>query len=222
MIGNSSHFMFVVSSAEVWKFWSKLRISRRSAWQRRIMPGIKGWIKACCMRTLKVSIFWWKLHTPMQILPSNTENFPLTVNLTTELLFPCDRYSSVKSDYTLPQSFSHAPRLANAVGESYVNKNIIKARTCEDQTQEYNTINITRILWALYGPAALFLSPLNNILCRIPAPSMLVIDWAFRECSFHTQSLYHHLSLMNKQVSLELSTVFCCSCPHLLETWWWH
>ena len=154
MTGNLSHFMFVVSSAEVWKFWSKLWISRRSAWQRKITPGIK----ACCVCTLKVSIFWWKLHTPMQILPSNTENFPLTVNLTTELLFPCDRYSSVKSDYTLPQSFSHAPRLANAVGESYVNKNIIKARTCEDQTQEYNTINITRILWALYGPSSAWLT----------------------------------------------------------------
>ncbi len=60
----------------------------------------------------------WKLQTPMQILPSNTDNFPLAVNLTTELLFPCDRYSSVKNYYTLPQSFSHAPRLTNAVGEN--------------------------------------------------------------------------------------------------------
>ena len=89
----------------------------------------------------------------MQILPSTTENFPLTVNLTTELLFPCDRYSSVKYYYTLPQSLSHAPRLTNAVGENSQKK--LKARTCEDQTQEYNTINITCIRRGLYGPAAL-------------------------------------------------------------------
>lgn len=46
----------------------------------------------------------------MQILPSNTERFALTASLTTEPLFSGDRYSTVKNDYTLPQSFSLTPR----------------------------------------------------------------------------------------------------------------
>lgn len=114
-----------------WKFWSKWWTF---VWQWR------SWLR--CMCTLKVSISHWKLQTPVQILPS-AENFPLTVNLTTELFLPSDRYSSVRADYTLPQSFSHAPRLTNAVGENSLKGS--EARTWEDQTQEYNTINITRM-----------------------------------------------------------------------------
>lgn len=124
--------IFVASSVEVWKFWTKLWIF---VWPwclaAKIMAGIKGWIKLRCMCTLKVSIFWWKLQTPEQILPS-TENFPLTVNLTTELLLPCDRYSSVKNDYTLPQSFSHGARLTNAVGENSLKEKKKKKKKSQD------------------------------------------------------------------------------------------
>ena len=76
------------------------------------------WLQCLAKGAHKVSICGWKLQSLNQVIPSNTGNFPLTANLTAELLCPCDRYFSVRNNYTLPQPFSHAPRLKNAVGEN--------------------------------------------------------------------------------------------------------
>lgn len=81
-----------------------------------------------CMCSLVVSIFTGNFKLPCK--SSHLIHFPLTVNVTTELLFPRDRYSSVENSYTLPQSFSHAPLSINAEGKKK------KSRTREDQTQE--------------------------------------------------------------------------------------
>lgn len=129
----------------------------------------------------KSASFEWKLQSPMQIIPSNPENFSLTVNLTTELVSPCDRYSSVKNNYTLPQSFSHATRLKNAVGENSLKekKTKLKARTCEDQTQEYNSVNITRIRRALYGPAAPDWQAAWRLACRTEGGQVYSLAFLF-------------------------------------------
>lgn len=95
------------------------------------------------MCTLTSRHIEWKLQAPMEMLLTLIQRLSSSCeSLTAELLFPGDRYSSVRTYYTLPQSLSHTPHFT-------------RSGTREHQTQEYNTINITCMLRPLYGPAAL-------------------------------------------------------------------
>lgn len=99
-------------SGGAWKFWSKLWIY---VWQQKQRLVLMDESNCVCMCSLVVSIFTGNFKLPCK--SSHLIHFPLTVNVTTELLFPCDRYSSVENSYTLPQSFSQAPRSINVEGK---------------------------------------------------------------------------------------------------------
>lgn len=108
-------------------------------------------------------------HGPMEIIPSHAGNSPPAVQSTVELKVPCGRHSSVRNNRGLPQSFSHAPRLKNAVGESSQKgaggeKILKKQGHCEDQTQEYSSINITQRVHC--GPAAADWQAARCLACR--------------------------------------------------------
>lgn len=146
--------MFVASSVEVWKFWSKLWVFVwRQCLAMKIMPGIKGWIKLCRMCTLKVSIFGGNSKLPSILhreLSSHRESDHRAV-IPLWQIFLCQELLRSPT-VILTRSSPHKCSGRKFSGEK---KKKLKARTCEDQTQEYKTINITRIRRALYGPAAL-------------------------------------------------------------------
>lgn len=58
-------------------------------------------------------------------------------------------------------------------------KTKLKARTCEDQTQEYNSVNITRIRRALYGPAAPDWQAAWRLACRTEGGQVYSLAFLF-------------------------------------------
>lgn len=137
-----------MSSVEVWKFWSKLWIF---VWPQclamKIMPGIKGWIKVCCVCTLEVSIFGGNSKLPCKSFHLIQRTF------LSQWIWPQSCYSLVTDiplsrTITLSHSHSHTLLVSQMQWEKILwrqKQKRVKARTSKDQTQEYNTINITRI-----------------------------------------------------------------------------